>query len=219
MATRQEIILPAVPYMLDNMIMKRHVTTIAVLLFLSLIQCGSASDRSIFDGKSHIVINKHKQRSLRQSLSEWSSSMYNKVHNNKKSGGGTKKCMKKHWWNTHCNYDSDTASSSYADGYNAGYEDGKSYTDGYNAGYNAASGSSSSSSNANDYDEIDEATEDYDEDASSSQAQDTSSSYIQTTQLDYTNNAEGGGGASVFLFFLAVLAGLVVVGIAGMAKW
>ena len=189
---------------------KHRFATIAVLLLLSLIQCSSAN-RSIFDGKSHITINQQ-QRSLRQSISEWSSSMYNKVHN-KKNSGGTKKCMKKHWWNTHC----DTASSSYADGYNAGYEDGKSYTDGYNAGYDAAGGSSSSSSNASDgygYDETDE--EDYDEDTSSSQAQDTSSSYIQTTQLDYTNNADGGGGASVFLFFLAAFAGIAV-GIAGMA--
>lgn len=180
--------------------MKHPLATIAVLLFLSLIQCSSAN-RSILDGKSHIVINQQ-QRSLRQSLSEWSSSMYNKVHN-KKSGGGTKKCMKKHWWNTHC----DTDYSSYSDGYNDGYEDGKSYTDGYNAGYDAAGGSSSSSSNASDgngYDETAEDIEDYD------------SSYIQTTQLDYTNNEEGGGGASVFLFFLAAFAGIAV-GVVGMA--
>ena len=192
--------------------MKHPLATIAVLLFLSLIQCSSAN-RSILDGKSHIVINQQ-QRSLRQSLSEWSSSMYNKVHN-KKSGGGTKKCMKKHWWNTHC----DTDYSSYSDGYNDGYEDGKSYTDGYNAGYDAAGGSSSSSSNASDgngYDETAEDIEDYGEDTSSSQAQDTSSSYIQATQLDYTNNEEGGGGASVFLFFLAAFAGIAV-GVVGMA--
>ena len=62
--------------------MKRHPATIVVLLFLSLIQCSNAS-RSIFDTNHHNIVQQ--QRSLRQSLSEWSSSMYNKVHKN--SGG------------------------------------------------------------------------------------------------------------------------------------